>query len=576
MLPLFAAPWAFLALAAVPALTALYVLRHSYRRVAVSSLMLWHDTAESRATGLKVRRLQTPLLFFLEIATLLFLVLAAADPRVEIGVGVQPLVVVLDDSFSMQAGGADSARARALAAIERELPTGPHVRYVLAGSASQSLGETRDLDEWRCRAPTARLAEAQALARELGGKKSRLLVVTDHAPQEEVKGDRIVWWAFGESRPNVAITSAGRSTRDEQDRVSFEVANFADAPRDVTAVIDTVPAGKEVHRQTLALAARGIERRILRLTPGAGPLRIRLLESDALGLDNQAFLAAEEIPSIRVDLQLADETLRGLFDKALKATGKTLPPGKRPDLIVTDAAEMPTVAPETWVVQVLAEKEAEAYLGPFVLERTHPLTEGIELAGVVWGAGKTTDLPGMPLAMAGNVPLITDTETSSGQHRLRLRLRPDLSTLPRTPAWPILVWNLTAWRARELPGLARANLRLGETASVTVPAGVDKITVTRPDKVVETVTVRGQRAAFVAEEPGVYEVRYGDETSHFAVSARSAEESDLKDCVTGRWGEWIEESDAPPGILPLRWLLCLAALATLTVHLFLATRGGRS
>ena len=125
---------------------------------------------------------------------------------------------------------------------------------------------------------------------------------------------------------------------------------------------------------------------------------------------------------------------------------------------------MPTVDPETWIVQVLAEKEADAYLGPFVMERTHPLTDGLELGGIVWGAGKTTDLAGSPIVMAGNIPLVTDAETSSGQHRLRLRLRPDLSTLTRTPAWPILVWNLTTWRSREMPGLARVNLRLGGTA----------------------------------------------------------------------------------------------------------------
>jgi hypothetical protein len=578
MLPLLATPWALVALAAVPALTALYVLRHSFRRVPVSSLMLWLDAAESRATGMKVRRLQTPILFFLELLALLLFVLAAADPRIEVGAGALPLVVVLDDSFSMQAGGADSARSRGLVALQRELPASSHatIRYVLAGSTSQTLGETHDLDDWRCRASTSRLAEALVLASELGGPTSRLLVVTDHAPTEEPKLGRLVWWAFGEPRPNVAVVNAGRTTRDDQDRVSFEIANYAEGPRDVTVVVDTVPAAKELHRERVALAARATARRALRLTPGAGPLRIRILESDALDFDNQAFLEAEEIAPIRVDLSISDETIRGLFDKALKATGKTLPPGKRPDLLVTDAAVIPTVDPETWIVQVLAEKEADAFLGPFVLERTHPLAEGLDLAGVVWGAGKSTELPGTPIVMAGNVPLLTDTESAAGQHKLRIRLRPDLSMLPRTPAWPILVWNLTAWRSRELPGLARVNLRLGETAVVSVPPGVDKVEVKSPDGSLQTTAVRGQRAAILAEEPGVYEIRHGGETSHFAVSARSAEESDLKDCVTGKWGEWIEDAAAPPGIASLRWLLCLAALAVLAVHLYLATRGSLS
>src|SRR5688572_4218717 len=121
MLPLFATPWAFAALLAVPTLTALYWLRNSYRQVPVSSLMLWRDLVESRASGLRVQRLQTPLLFFLELAALILLAIAATGPRLEVGAGHWPLVVVLDDSFSMRAGGDDSPRARAGLALDNEL-----------------------------------------------------------------------------------------------------------------------------------------------------------------------------------------------------------------------------------------------------------------------------------------------------------------------------------------------------------------------------------------------------------------------------------------------------------------------
>ena len=78
------------------------------------------------------------------------------------------------------------------------------------------------------------------------------------------------------------------------------------------------------------------------------------------------------------------------------------------------------------------------------------------------------------------------------------------------------------------------------------------------------------------KSPLDHEIRHGGETSHFAVSACSAEESDLKLSVTGKWGEWVEDAVAPPGIVSLRWLLCLAALAVLAVHLYLATRGSLS
>src|SRR5207237_4908409 len=108
----------------------------------VSSLMLWLHQREAREGGLRVQRLQTPLLFFLELAALLLLTLAAAGPENLAASGGRPLVVVLDDSFSMRAGGDDSARTRASAAILDEVrAAGGPVPFVLAGEAPQVLGE---------------------------------------------------------------------------------------------------------------------------------------------------------------------------------------------------------------------------------------------------------------------------------------------------------------------------------------------------------------------------------------------------------------------------------------------------
>src|SRR3954449_9928423 len=124
---------------AAAALTAVYLLRNRFRRRAVSSLMLWRDAREAREGGTKVRRLHTPLLFFLELAALALLCLAAADPHVRTSQGARPLVVVLDDSFSMTAGGDDSPRPRALDALAKGLGSNPpySIRFVLAGDRPQ-------------------------------------------------------------------------------------------------------------------------------------------------------------------------------------------------------------------------------------------------------------------------------------------------------------------------------------------------------------------------------------------------------------------------------------------------------
>src|ERR1039458_5595675 len=115
MLPFLTYPLAMIALATVPALAAIYILRNRFRRRPVSSLVLWRFHVQSKSGGAKVHRLQLPLLFFLELLILLLLVTAATGPHWKLPQSTRPLIVVLDDSFSMRAihdGTTTQARAK--------------------------------------------------------------------------------------------------------------------------------------------------------------------------------------------------------------------------------------------------------------------------------------------------------------------------------------------------------------------------------------------------------------------------------------------------------------------------------
>ena len=234
----FAFPLAFVALLAVPALVAIYWLRSRHKRQPVSTLMLWMDQREAREGGVLIHRLQTPLLFFLELLTILLLILAAARPAVNARDSARSLTIVLDDSFSMLAGSSDSSRSRALAAVEKEIHNGRYssVRLIVAGETPQILGEAaRDLDrellkEWRCQSPSADLAEAISFAFALGGNRPRILVATDQPPPEEPTDGRLEWWSFGTAGHNVAFVNATRSARDPQERCLLEVANLSRSP----------------------------------------------------------------------------------------------------------------------------------------------------------------------------------------------------------------------------------------------------------------------------------------------------------------------------------------------------------
>ncbi|RPH46053.1 MAG: hypothetical protein EHM84_09130, partial [Lysobacterales bacterium] len=143
MIPFLAYPLALLALASLPALAAIYILRHRFRRRQVSSLMLWRFRVQSKEGGAKVHRLQLPLLFFIELLALLLLVAAAVGPHLNLPQATRPLIVILDDSFSMRAAdGGLSAKDRAVEYIEktlkRQMP--PSTRLVLAGREARLLG----------------------------------------------------------------------------------------------------------------------------------------------------------------------------------------------------------------------------------------------------------------------------------------------------------------------------------------------------------------------------------------------------------------------------------------------------
>src|SRR5262249_29800629 len=146
-------------------------------------------------------------------------------------------------------------------------------------------------------------------------------------------------------------------------------------------------------------------RLVLPLDSGTPALSARIEEG--LGIAQHIDLIPVPNRRVRVDIRVADGGLRALVEKALRATGATLQ-AARPDILITDAEGLAEDVPGAWVVRLLAEKEADAFVGPFVLDRSHPLTEGLSLGGVIWGAGKST-LPGSPVVMAGNVPLLTDS-----------------------------------------------------------------------------------------------------------------------------------------------------------------------
>jgi hypothetical protein len=578
----FAFPIALLGFLAVPALVAIYVLRSRHRRVVVSSLMLWVEEGRQRAGGRVWDRLQTSLIFFIELCAIILLTVAAAGPIITARASQGTLAVVLDDSFSMLAGSGESPRTRAAAALKGELKGSEYqsVKLVLAGEIPLLLGEAGApdqaeelLDRWKCSSPLANLEEATAFAFTLAGSRGRVLVLSDHPPAETSGNDRLRWLSFGQDKSNIAFVNATRTERAGGERCLLEIANLSSATVRKQVVVECCveEEPRELKRYELNLDANARTRIIFNVDAAAGALRARLPD-DALEIDNQVLLLPDRGKALRVGMRFSNERLKALVDKAVLATGLSHPDGSNPQLLFTDSLQIDDAGPETWIVQLVDEPDARSYVGPFVIDRGHRLAEGLSLNGVVWAGGSGT-LAGRPLISAGDVPLLTEVERGESQI-LRWRLRPEISTLQDTPAWPVLIWNLLNWRGSQAPGFEQSNVRLGSSAALNLAPASASIALRSPDGETREFPSGERTLSIKAETAGVYELTAGNDIFKFASNALSLSESDLTRCSTGRWDGWSTATEEDIHEKGMAWVFLLIGLILLAAHLALSSRPG--
>ncbi len=607
-------PLMLLGLLALPVLAGVYWLRSRSRRAVVSSLAFWIDRRSPRQGGRILHRMQTPLCFFLELAAIALLVLAAAGPAVRMPDAARLLVVVLDDSYSMQArppGPSDagaarppSARERAAEAVAEELRRGHYVaRFVLAGVRPRLMGEpvveqarlADVLDRWTCRSPLADLPAAVALAAEVGGPTARILVLTDHPPHGEQSaaatagngstggpqpedtappssgpayGGQVEWWAHGTPLANMAFTAANRTRSGEGERVLLEITNLSAAPTATTLTLEGADLAAPETR-TARLAAGAATQLFLNLPAGAPPLHATLPD-DALDLDNRVLLLPEAAEPLRVRVDLADEPLREAVSRALAATGRTVEVTARPELVVTDRARAMTG--EAWQLEITGGDDAVAYAGPFVVDQNHPLARGLSLENAVWSAAPEPSMEGLPIITAGNVPLLTESEDLAGRRRLRMAFAAKVSNVQDMPDWPILFANLVEWRRAGLPGVGAPNVRLGQTATVVLPREAEDAELTTPSGAVRRLDAQAGRIEIPTEAVGLYTVRAGEVEYRFASSALARDESDLTACRSDRWGNWEDSPTHQERRAGLGWFVLLLAILVLVGHLALVAK----
>ncbi len=591
MMPFLTYPLALIGAVALPALAAIYLMHNRFRVRPVSSLFLWEAVTRSREGGVRIRRVRAPWLFFLELMVLALLVLAAVDPRWLARKRRNPLVVILDNSVSMNAhDGTSTSRERALAALADELRSlrPSSVRLIRAGLRPEVLGPPRPpealsslLRRWDGVAPEADLDRSLQLAAEISGPRTRFLVLTDHAPGSALAPGLVRWVSRGRALPNAGIVNAARSSgKAGLDRCLFEIANPTRVPVRTRFGVEARGSGAAPIVQELLLKP-GERRRVIMEIPASAEVVVGTLATDALAADNTAWLLSDRPARVRVRFGLRDENLRNLVSEAVRASGLLAPEGGTPQLVLTDREDPASRIPGCWTLRLKRPAETRGFIGPFVIDREHPLARGLDLRGAIWGAGEGRSGRGYPVIAAGNHVLLSDREMSAGKHLIEMTLDPDASTIQGTPNWPILFWNLLRWRADTLPGFAERHVRLGRRLVFNLPptgaanagggsaATGPRATALDPGGKPLSVSQARGTLSFEPLTVGLHEVRLRARTFRAAVNLFAPGETDLSTCGSGTSGEWHTSESLRKEYAGTSGLLAGVVLAMMVWHSFL-------
>lgn len=550
----------------MPLLVLIYLLRRRFQPRAVSSLIFWRQLQRPDAKGAVWQRVPLPWIVLLELLILSLLVLSAAAPAVR--TGARPAVVcILDNSLSMQAEYAgESALSRAKTRLRTLLAGGDReFQLVLAeerprvlvadGSVPYALLE----EQWNAEAGEAALEKSVAWARK-HRPGAQVYVFTDYLPQAGQEG--VNWLAFGRALPNLGIVGAWLGGETGDGRLSLAVRNFGDVEAVVPVVVSA--AERQIARDAVRLAPLETVRRTLPVPAGVARMRIELPE-DALRADNAWDIVIPPPDSLRVALRIADDRAARLWRRSFAAVPGVLLAQERPQLLVTDA---PTDSSGAAVVLHLVRgTDGRAFRGPFFCDRGSPIMEGVELPGLVWGA--YADWPGEGIAYCGvgDIPLL-----AAQGRQMWLNMIPDKSTLTQHPVWPVMVWNIAQWARSLQPGLWQYNFRMGEMLRVELAPDMSP-ELFLPGGMRADLQVNDGRAVHLLRRPGIYRWRGGGDgqEQELAVNNPAGGESDLRHRAGGELYAPIS-ADSAEGVMNLSWVLILAALPLLLLHLALVGR----
>ncbi|MBN1876591.1 MAG: VWA domain-containing protein, partial [Anaerolineae bacterium] len=299
---------------AVPILL-LYMLRLRRRDVVVPSTLLWQAVLADRHANRPWQKLRRNWLLFLQLWVLLALVLALVRPALPAPLALHgQLIVLLDASASMQTRLVEEEGTRFDAAVHalRELATtleaedrvaliavGPEPHLLLQGGDAGDLQRVLDAvvdDALANDIPYhggGNWPAAAALAAGLASATTTTLLVTDAAIPEDLPAlpgtVRVI--VVGDAVPNVGIVALALRRTDTRLTLFTRLYNAGPA---TTRTLAVYADGVLIARESVALPAEGDVPLTFPDISVAAWVEARLEESDALEVDNRAWVALSE------------------------------------------------------------------------------------------------------------------------------------------------------------------------------------------------------------------------------------------------------------------------------------------
>ena len=580
----FTAPLGLLALLAVPAIVAIHLFRRRFPEQRVAGLFLWQVARQTPEGGGRIAKLPITASLILECLAALAAALIIAGARVSTEAVTRHLVVLLDDSASMSAIDArgESARDRVVRRVLAEadrLGSGARVTLiasgerpsVIAGPSAFAVDAGHALTGWRPAAPNHSMALGIRLARELAGRDGRVMIASDLPAmlRGEAEVDGALWAAAGTPLPNVGITGAERSISPGEGRGAIALTLLNESGERARRRIEVVAGGNAIVSRDVEIPP-GASSLTLSIPPGLPAARVTL-SPDALLRDNDVTLVEPRPRLVGVANRLRDGRGRQALIRALASlAGLTQADPGHLAFVEADALETPAAAgvwragfgrpPARWT----SPGEPRDFIGPFLLEKRHPLLTGVTLDGVVWtGAAPIAAGAARPIASAGDRPIMAAIARGPDADVL-FNLDLERTNLIRSPDWPILVSNVVEMRRQSLPGPERWNYRIGEWVRVRLGRTPQKPLRFRCGGVERTLP-GGDRIEFVAPSPGgLLQILEGDDVLfELGVNFLDASETNLRHQATADAGALAEtpgqRGETGPASDPLFWIL----LATL-------------